>query len=668
MKKAEGIENACRWILSSLYATAYMKKLALNTLQNLDRFTAEEKNASACVQEPEEPAVPSVLFEDSVMLKKNKKSKKNKKGTMKPAKDEDDVWFNLPKDYEFMKLSPPDWKEYQDCFNRVTQDDDHEEVLRVVDHWIKHVELDFTGDPNLYSRMLFDMHIDKVTALQWLKRYSEANDCLDKMKTLYLIDPSFKKIRLQQSLILLCRRADLYADQDQIDATIRTLEEAEQMAEANGTFCFEASWHLKISIGRFQYEFLERLCTYLFEEKTFILLHDRQWEYFYFCYEKITTIIANQLLKKQSNPGDMLDMKATPASNPDASFAWISRETSSKIYALLLRYSEEFFPYLLFDIYKSQGINFTSFYLTSWEGIDGKKAQQAFSKALQYTQEQEERHDIQHQIDVLASRNFSNDMQNHIENISRSRKKKDFFSALKDGMPVPNEASTRLQLISAIEEYFFFFEIKTANVFSLIFDEEVDSEIQQAMEQEIHKKQSIIESIEKKIGPQDFIALPTKTDLAFKTSEKNAFSLPSMPEAYDLGLIALIQNKPSYALHYLLDVHQSDIPQQKSAIASVPIAYCSIWLLKALHSDTFQQRVDASSLKEHFRPLYECIHSYTKHLSSPNKISLFGDTIKRTIAPAFRQLPNTLAILAKSQEESQKDSWLSHLGLTTSNS
>ena len=48
MKKAEGIENACRWILSSLYATAYMKKLALNTLQNLDRFTAEEKNASAC--------------------------------------------------------------------------------------------------------------------------------------------------------------------------------------------------------------------------------------------------------------------------------------------------------------------------------------------------------------------------------------------------------------------------------------------------------------------------------------------------------------------------------------------------------------------------------------------------------------------------------------------
>ena len=747
-KKAEGIENACRWILSSLYASAYMKKLALNTLQNLDPFTNEEKNASECVQDREEPAAPLVLFEDSVTLKKNKKSKKNKKGTMKPAKDEDDVWFNLPKDYEFMKLSPPDWKEYQDCFNRATQGDDDEEVLRVVDHWIKHVELDFTGDPNLYSRMLFDMHIDKVSALQLLERYSEANDCLDKMSRLYLIDPSFKKIRLQQSLILLCRRADLYADQEQDDATIRTLEEAEQMAEANGTFCFEASWHLKISIGRFQYDFLERLCNYLLEEKAFILLHDRQWEYFYFCYEKITTIIANQLLEKQSNPGDMLDMKATPASNPDASFAWISRETSSKIYALLLRYSEEFFPNLLFDIYKSQGVNFTSFYLTSWQGVDRKKAQEAFSKALQYTQEQEERHAIQHQLDVLASRNFPNDMQKHIENSSRSRKKKVFFSTLKDlltdRMPVQNEVSTPLQLISAIEEYVFFFEIRnvllllekipdkkqsfqfkvssvidetmlvvlidlmkniktheaslnhcrflkkdlsadektvcmkewwwtekyvletmleTANIFSLIFDEDVDSEIQKEIEQEIHKKQNIIESITRKIEPQHFTALPTKIDLTFKTAEKSVFSLQSMPEAYDRGLNALIQNKPSYALYYLLDARQSDISKQKSVITSVPVAYCSIWLLKALHSDAFQRHVDASLLNEHFSPLYQCIYNYTKSLSSLKEKCLFDDTIKRSIAPAISQLPKQLTILAESQDESQKDSELSILGL-----
>jgi hypothetical protein len=744
-KKAEGIENACRWILSSLYATAYMKKLALNTLQNLDRFTTEGKNASECVQEPEEPAAPSVLFKDSVTPKKSKKSKKNKKGTMKPVKDADEVWFNLSKDYEFMKLSPPDWEEYQDRFNCATQDDNDEEVLRVVDHWIKQVELDFTGDPNLYSRMLFDMHLDKVTALQWLERYSEANDCLDKMGMLYLIDPSFKKIRLQQSLILLCRRADLYADQDQADTAIRTLEEAEQMAEANDTFCFEASWHLKMSTGQFQYDFLERLCTYLLEEKTFILLHDRQWEYFYFCYEKITTIIGNQLLKKQSNPDDMLDMKAAPASNPDSSFAWISRETSSKIYALLLRYSEEFFPNLLFDIYKSQGMNFTSFYLSSWQGMDRKKAQEAFSKALQYTQEQEERHAIQHQIDVLASRDFSKDMQNHIENISRSRKKEAFFSALKDlltdGMPVQNEASTPSQLISAIEEYAFFFEIRnvllllekipdkkqpfqfkvssvideimlvvlidlmkeiktheaslnhcrflkkdlsadektvcmkewwwtakyvfetmleTANIFSLIFDEDVDSEIQKEIEQERHKKQNIIESIARKIEPQHFTALPTKIDLTFKTAEKSVFSLPSMPEAYDRGLNALIQNKPSYALHYLLDARQSDISKQKSAIASVPIAYCSIWLLKALHSDEFQRHIEASLLKEHFGPLYQCIHSYTKYLSSKKNMCLFDDTIKRSIAPAISQLPEQLTILEKSEDESQKDSRLSH--------
>lgn len=741
-KKAEGIENACRWILSSIYATAYMKKLALNTLQNLDRFTTEGKNASECVQEPEEPAAPSVLFKDRVTPKKSKKSKKNKKGTMKPVKDADEVWFNLSKDYEFMKLSPPDWEEYQDCFNRVTQGDDHEKVLRVVDHWIKQVELDFTGDPNLYSRMLFDMHLDKVTALQWLERYSEANDCLDKMGMLYLIDPSFKKIRLQQSLILLCRRANLYEDQDQADEAIRTLEEAEQMAEANDTFCFEASWHLKMSTGQFQYDFLERLCTYLLEEKTFILLHDRQWEYFYLCYEKITTIIANQLLRKQSNPGDMLDMKAAPASNPDTSFAWINRETSSKIYALLLRYSEEFFPYLLFDIYKSKGIHFTSFYLSSWQGMDRKMAQEAFSKALQHTQKQEEKHTIQQQLDTLANRDFRDKRQGYMQKIEESNTEEVFFSALenllKEGMPAPNEVSTLSQLSSAIEEYFFFFEIRnvllllermsgtikvsfeingmmlailidlmksiktheaslnncrsheedvsddertvclnkwwtakyvletireTANIFSLIFDEEVDSDIQEVMEQEIQTKQELIESAEKVIEPQRFIALPTKIDLAFKTAEKNVFALPSMPEAYDRGLNALIQNKPSYALHYLSGVRLNvNLEAAKRAIAEVPVAYGSIWLLKALHSDTFQQRADASLLKKHFRPLYECIHSYTKQLSLPKNKSLFGDTIKKNITPAFRQLPNQLAILAKSQEESQKDSWLSHLG------
>ncbi|NCT56389.1 MAG: hypothetical protein GW760_01575 [Legionella sp.] len=708
----EPMKASYRCILQSIYASAYMKQLTCALLQQVESIEHDEADES----DESEADTPSVVTE--IRKPSHKKHK-----TIYTKKDDADVFFHA-KDDELMKLIPIGWTVYKQYFSSAMNAKNYERALEITRDEIAQTSMDFPGDSNLQLKILFDLYLDKFFVLQASRCYADAKNALTDMEKC-LMDPSFGKIRVQQTLLLLCKQAEIELSERGILEAKKIWDHADEIAEKHGTFCFESIWVAQLKhdvLKNDSLALLDDMYSYLFNATTFILLHEQQWNYFYLCYDRLACIFSGM-----SHNEDL-----------DASVANDHRKKALQIYDLLLTYSQAFFPNRAFDIAHQIGLNCNVFYLRSANGTYREKAQHAFSLALTLATSNTKKQEIKQILNQLSRSNMTAHAIGKIYKDKESTKQKNIFfkslqHLLSNKTPAGVGLSTCLDLEHAIQDYFFMFEIRhvllllnqvfkqqkrlgfdltlsangmmldalldlmtdikrhetnlienrfkknmsqderqaafhewwltekyafetiveTFNLFSLIFNETLESDVQHAIQQELSKKEGLIETIQNKIeGETSFTALPTKINLEFTREHQHIFTMESMPDTYSLALEALSTNKPSYALHYLLQALSAIEHPNKRKSSEVLIAYASVWVLQALQSDVFQRYLNTPALKENFVELYQCIHNQTQSLLPTRRLVLFGDTIKNTLQPRFNALLKDLRLELKEPDAS----------------